>query len=267
MPRLAANLSMLYTELPFLDRFAAAARSGFAAVECLFPYEFDSEEINSKLRQNQLSLVLHNLPAGDWAAGERGLACHPGREAEFRAGVDRALAVASVLGTPRINCLAGIVPPGVTEQQARHTLVANLRYAAAALQAQGIALLLEPINRFDVPGFLVHRTDQALAVLDDVGSPNLWLQYDIYHAQRTEGDIVATLRRCLPRIGHIQLADNPGRHEPGTGELHWPRLLAELDALGYTGHVGCEYRPLQAGPGGTEAGLGWVQAMGCSLCR
>ena len=264
MPKLAANLSMLFTELPFLHRFDAAARAGFKAVEFLFPYDHEPAEVAARITGNGLQLVLHNLPAGDWAAGERGIACHPGREAEFEAGVRRALDYARVLGTPRINCLAGIRPAGVSDEQAQATLVANLRLAARELNAAGLTLLMEPINTFDIPGFFVSHTAQALAIMDEVGADNLRLQYDIYHAQRMEGELAATLRAQLPRIGHIQLADNPGRHEPGTGEINYRYLFGLLDELGYSGHVGCEYKPRQAGPGGTEAGLGWIAAHGLS---
>ena len=264
MPKLAANLSMLFTELPFLHRFDAAARAGFKAVEFLFPYDHEPAEVAARITGNGLQLVLHNLPAGDWAAGERGIACHPGREAEFEAGVRRALDYARVLGTPRINCLAGIRPAGVSDEQAQATLVANLRLAARELNAAGLTLLMEPINTLDIPGFFVSHTAQALAIMDEVGADNLRLQYDIYHAQRMEGELAATLRAQLPRIGHIQLADNPGRHEPGTGEINYRYLFGLLDELGYSGHVGCEYKPRQAGPGGTEAGLGWIAAHGLS---
>jgi hydroxypyruvate isomerase len=265
MPQLAANLTMLYNDLPFLERFGAAARSGFKAVEFLFPYAFAAEDIAAQLRAHRLQLVLHNLPAGNWEQGERGIACHPDRVDEFRQGVQRALEYARVLGTPRMNCLAGIQPVGVDAARARATLVGNLRYAAAALQAQGIQLLMEPINTFDIPGFFVNRTDQALALMDEVGSDNLFLQYDIYHAQRMEGELTNTLRRALPRIAHLQLADNPGRNEPGTGEINYGFLFRWLDVAGYSGHVGCEYKPADAGPGGTDAGLGWVQAHGLSF--
>ena len=265
MPKFAANLTLLFNEHPFLDRFEAAARAGFKAVEFLFPYEFKPEDIKARLHAHGLTLVLHNLPAGDWAAGERGLACHPGREAEFRASVDQALACAQVLGTPQLNALAGIQPAGVSEADARRTLVANLRFAAERVGQHGIRLLLEPINTFDMPGFFVNRTAQALSIMDEVGSPNLWLQHDIYHAQRMQGELAATLRAALPRIGHLQLADNPGRHEPGTGEINYRHLFRLLDDLGYSGHIGCEYRPLDASPGGTVAGLGWVAAHGCQL--
>ena len=260
MPRFAANLSLLFTDRPFLDRFEAAARAGFDAVECQFPYEWPAEVVAERLHAHGLSMVLHNLPAGDWSAGDRGIACHPDRVDEFQQGVGQALHYARALGVPRLNCLAGTVPPGVSLERARATFVANLRFAAKALAAHGITLLTEPINTFDIPGFFLHRTDQALEILDEVGEPNVKLQYDIYHAQRMEGELAATLQRCLPRIGHIQLADNPGRHEPGCGEIRFDFLLSRLDEWGYGGHVGCEYRPANGGPGGTEAGLGWMAA-------
>ena len=251
MPRFAANLTMMFTEVPFLDRFERAAKAGFQAVEFLFPYAWPTEEIRARLQANGLTLVLHNLPAGDWDAGERGIACHPDRVAEFREGVEAAIRCAKALGAPRLNCLAGRQPAEVPEAQLRDTLVANLRHAAARLADEGLQLLLEPINRHDIPGFYVHRTDQALQLLDEVGASNAFLQYDIYHAQRTEGEIAATLQKHLTRIGHVQLADNPGRHEPGTGEINYPFLFRHLDRIGYAGWVGCEYKPATT----TEAGL------------
>lgn len=255
MPKFAANLTMLFTERPFLDRFEAAVKAGFTAVEFLFPYAFETAEIRRRLDANGLQLVLHNLPAGDWDAGERGIACHPGREAEFRDGVMRAIDVATALGTPRLNCLVGKTPAGVDAATQRRTLVDNLRFAAAELNKAGLKLLVEPINRFDIPGFWLQRTDDAVALLDEVAAANAYVQYDIYHAQRTEGEIAATLSQHLARIDHIQLADNPGRHEPGTGELNWAFLFRHIDGLGYAGHIGCEYKPLTT----TEAGLGWRQ--------
>ena len=221
MPRFAANLTMLFTELPFMQRFEAAARAGFEAVEYLFPYAVPKQELAAALRANRLEQVLHNLPAGNWDGGERGIACLPDRVAEFREGVAMAIDYATALGCPRVNCLAGKLPEGATRQDVQPTLVENLRYAARELQAAGIQLLVEPINSFDIPGFFLTRTDQALALIDEVGSPNLFVQYDIYHAQRMEGELGNTLRQHLPRIGHIQLADNPGRGEPGTGELNY----------------------------------------------
>jgi hydroxypyruvate isomerase len=257
MPKFAANLSMLFTEVPFLDRFERAAKAGFTAVEFLFPYAFATADIKARLEGNGLQLVLHNLPAGDWDGGERGIACLPGREAEFRAGVAQAIEVGTALGVPRLNCLAGKMPAGADEALLRATFVANLKFAAAELHKAGLQLLIEPINRYDIPGFFLNRTDQALAILDELGAPNAFVQYDIYHAQRTEGEIAATLGKHLARIGHVQLADNPGRNEPGSGELNWPFLFAHLDRIGYQGHVGCEYKPAN----GTEAGLGWRQQL------
>ena len=265
MPRSAANLTMLYNELPFLDRLAAAAQSGFQAVEFLFPYDFAAADIAASLKDNGLQLVLHNLPAGNWAGGERGIACHPDRVSEFRNGVHQALAYVAVLNPPQINVLAGIAPAGVAEADARRTLVENLKFAAEQLSERGIKLLMEPINTFDIPGFFVNRTAQALAIMDEVDSPTLCLQHDIYHAQRMEGELAANLTQHLPRIGHIQLADNPARNEPGTGEIAYRFLFDQLDALGYTGWIGCEYKPKDSGPGGTHAGLGWVAAHGQTL--
>jgi hydroxypyruvate isomerase len=257
MPRFAANLTMLFTELPFLDRFERAARAGFEAVEFLFPYDHPAEAIKARLEGNGLQLVLHNLPAGNWDAGERGIGCLPDRVPEFRSGVERAIRYATTLGAPQLNCLVGKMPANVSEAVLRQTLVDNLRFAAAELRKSGLRLLIEPVNRFDIPGFYLHGTDQALGILDEVDADNAFLQYDIYHAQRMEGELAATLARCLPRIGHIQLADNPGRHEPGTGEINYPFLFAHLDRLGYGGWIGCEYKPAA----GTEAGLGWRQRL------
>jgi hydroxypyruvate isomerase len=254
MLNFAANLTMLFNEVEFTARFSAAARAGFRGVEFLFPYAWPKEQLADELARNSLQLVLHNLPPGDWGAGERGIACHPGRVAEFRDGVGTAIAYAKALGCPQLNCLAGIAPPGVPAAQVRETLVGNLRFAAAALQDVGIRLLIEPINTFDIPGMVLSRTDQALELIGAVGSDNLFLQYDIYHMQRMEGELAATLQRVLPQIAHIQLADNPGRHEPGTGEINYPFLFHHLAKLGYTGWIGCEYKPAR----GTIDGLGWL---------
>jgi hydroxypyruvate isomerase len=243
MPMFAANLTMLFNEVPFLDRFERAAKAGFDAVEFLFPYACPAAEIRARLDANGLKLVLHNLPAGDWEAGERGIACHPDRIDEFHAGVARGIDAATTLGVGQLNCLAGKAPLGASEATLRTTLVAKLKYAAAELKQAGLRLLIEPINPFDSPGFFLTRTAQALALLDEVGADNVFVQYDIYHAQRTEGEIAATLERHLPRIGHIQLADNPGRHEPGSGELNWNFLFAHIDRIRYQGHIGCEYQP------------------------
>ncbi len=257
MPRFAANLTMLFTEVPFLDRFARAAAAGFAAVEFLFPYPYAVGDLRAALDRHRLSLVLHNLPAGDWDAGERGIACLPGRTEEFRAGVETAIRYAQALGVPRLNCLVGKTPSGEDPARIHATLVDNVRYAANALDAAGLQLLVEAINPFDIPGFHLTTTAQVLALLDEVGSPNVRVQYDIYHAQRTEGELAGTLSRHLARIGHVQLADNPGRHEPGTGEINYPFLFAHLDRIGYDGYIGCEYKPA----GVTEAGLGWMTAL------
>jgi hydroxypyruvate isomerase len=199
-------------------------------------------------------MVLHNLPAGDWAAGDRGIACDPARVAEFRAGVAQALGYAKALDVPQLNCLSGIAPAGVDDATVRRTFIDNLRFAAAALADAGLRLLIEPINRRDVPGFWLDRSALAISVLDEVGADNAFVQYDVYHAQRTEGELAATLSALLPRIGHVQVADNPGRHEPGSGEIHFPFLFAHLDRIGYAGWIGCEYKPA----GTTEAGLGWL---------
>lgn len=265
MPRFAANLSMLFPEHAMLDRFAAAARAGFNAVELQFPYAWDAADIRQRLVDNNLTLVLHNLPAGNWEAGERGIACHPDRVDEFRAGVEQAVAYAEVLGVGQLNCLAGIVPHAVAAAQAHDTFLANLAYAASNLKAHGLRLLIEPINTFDVPGFYLTHTAQAVSVLDQLGADNAFVQYDVYHAQRMHGELAATLHQFLPRIGHIQVADNPGRHEPGTGEINFRYLLDQLDAWGYDGYVGCEYIPQAPGAMGTELGLAWMDALG--YCR
>lgn len=257
MPQFAANLTMLFTELPFLERFDAAARADFKAVEFLFPYGFAMEDIRQKLDANGLALVLHNLPAGDWDAGERGIACLPDRVEEFRAGVATAIGYAKGLGVGQLNCLAGKAPSGVASAVLRQTFVSNLRYAAAELGAVGLKLLIEPINTYDIPGFYLSRTQQALDILDEVGADNAFVQYDIYHAQRMEGELGATIQKNLARIGHMQLADNPGRHEPGTGEINYAWLFKHLDAIGYQGWVGCEYKPASS----TVAGLGWRQQL------
>ena len=257
MPRFAANLTMLFNEVPFLDRFEPAAKAGFEAVEFLFPYDHPAEEIKRRLDDNGLTLVLHNLPAGDWNVGERGIACHPDRMEEFRAGVAKAIAYARILGVGQLNCLAGKAPAGVSDELLRQTFVDNLRYAAGELKKAGLRLLIEPVNTFDIPGFYLNRTTQALAIIDEVGSDNFYVQYDIYHAQRMEGELAATMQKVLPRIGHIQLADNPGRNEPGTGEINYPFLFALLDRIGYDGWIGCEYKPATT----TEAGLAWRQKL------
>lgn len=255
MPKFAANLTMLFNEVEFPDRFAAAAEAGFAAVEFLFPYPYPKEVLMEKVRRHNLTVALHNLPAGDWAGGERGVACLPGREKEFKEGVSRAVEYATALNCKQINCLAGLTLTGGGTEGQRATLIDNLRYAAPRLADAGIALLLEPVNTRDVPGFFVNRTAQALEIIDAVGSDNLFLQYDIYHSQVMEGNLAPTIERNLARIRHVQLADNPGRHEPGTGEIRYDFLFDFLDRLGYDGWIGCEYKPAAE----TKAGLGWFE--------
>lgn len=256
MPRFAANLSMLFTEVPFLDRFERAARAGFETVECQFPYAHPAAEVAARLKGNRLTMVLHNLPPGDAATGERGLACLPDRVDAFRASVVQGIEYATALGVTQLHCMSGLRPAGVSDAVLKRTWLTNLRHAAAELKKAGLRLLIEPINARDVPGYYVNRTDQALALMDEVDAANVFLLYDVYHAQRSEGELAATLSRHLARIGHVQVADNPGRHEPGSGEINFPFLFAHLDAIGYAGHVGCEYTPAR----GTEAGLKWLEA-------
>lgn len=257
MLRFAANLSSLYTEHEFLERFAAARADGFAAVEFRFPYAFDKAALTETLLSQDLTVEQFNLPAGDWAAGERGIACHPKRMQEFQDGVWLAIEYARQLGCPRVTCLAGLLPQDVSETRARETLLENLRFAAFTLKHAGIQLLLEPVNTHDLPGFFVGTSHRALEIIDALGSDNLRLQYDIYHAQVMEGNLTHTLASNLHRIGHIQIADNPGRHEPGTGEINFQFLLRHLDRLGYDGWIGCEYQPLAT----TSAGLGWISRL------
>ncbi|PWF48518.1 hydroxypyruvate isomerase [Massilia glaciei] len=257
MPKFAANLSLLFKELPFLDRFEAAAEAGFEAVEFLFPYSFEAGHIARELARNKLELVLHNLPCGDWDAGDRGMACDPLRVAQFRDSVALALEYARGLGVERLHCMAGIVPSSADRETAHATYVSNLRYAAARLGEHGMRLLIEPINSFDMPGYFLTGSAQAAAVIAECGAGNLFMQYDIYHMQRMEGALAETIRAHLPLIAHMQLADAPGRHEPGTGGIDFPALLKLIDALGYNGWIGCEYIPL----GATVEGLVWRQAV------
>jgi len=256
MPHFSANLSFLFLDQPFLDRFAAAAACGFQGVEFHFPYDFPMDEVADAARRAGVEVVLFNFPAGNWAAGERGIACLPERQAEFRAGVDKAAAWAEALACPRANCLAGLRPDGISEAVLRDTLIGNLRFAADQFGPAGRQVLIEPLNSRDTPRFLVDRSAAALSILEDVDRPNLFLQYDIFHAQVMEGELALTLARHLPKIAHIQFADNPGRHEPGTGEINFPFLFRHLDAIGYQGWVGAEYVP----SGVTEASLGWMRA-------
>ena len=255
MPKFSANLTFLFNELPFMERFAAAAQAGFKAVEYMGPYPYPAADLQAALKANGLTQALFNLPAGDADSGERGMACIPGREAEFKAAVAQAINYAHALDCKRVNCLAGKLPLGVSREAATATMVGNLKYAAAELKREGIMLVTEPINSFDIPGYFVNRTSEALAILDAVGSDNLFIQYDVYHAQRMEGELGATLTNTMSRIGHIQIADNPGRHEPGTGEIHYAWVLKHIDALGYDGWVGCEYKPKTT----TVEGLGWMK--------
>lgn len=254
MPRFAANLSTLYTELDFLDRFAAAAADDFSAVEYFFPYAYDAALLAERLRANRLRQVMFNLPPGDWEKGERGIACHPDRRSEFRDGLGLALDYAASLGCKRLHPMAGIAPEGAAPARLRDTYLRNLADAAAEARRAGIRIVIEPINTRDMPGYYLSGSHQALAIIEEIGADNLFLQFDIYHMQVMEGDLAQTIESCLPRIGHIQLADNPGRHEPGTGEINYPFLFRRLDALGYDGWIGCEYRPRA----GTRAGLGWL---------
>lgn len=257
MPRFDANISMLFTELDFLDRFEAAAKAGFGGVEFLFPYAYPKEQLFEKLKRYGLVQVLHNLPAGNWENGERGIACVPDRVNEFREGVDQAIDYATALGCKQVNCLSGLAPEGVGWTQLYDTAVNNISYAANKLKQAGIRLLIEPCNTRDLPGFFLSCTAQALDIMKTVSSDNVFVQYDIYHAQVMEGDLVNTIEKNLVKIGHIQVADNPGRHEPGTGEINYKYLFAALDRMGYTGWVGCEYKPAAR----TEEGLRWRAAL------
>jgi hydroxypyruvate isomerase len=256
MPRFSANLTMLYNEHQFLDRFAAARADGFRAVEFMFPYPFPKEQIADALQRNDLILVLHNLPAGNWDGGERGVACLPGRENEFQEGVGHTIDYATALRCPQVNCLVGLTPKDTSGDEVRRTLVANLRFAAKELKSAGIRLLVEPVNSIDIPGFYLDRVEKAVSILDEVGSDNLYLQYDLYHQQRMGGELLATYRRFKDRIAHIQVADNPGRNEPGTGEINYSFLFEALDRESYKGWIGCEYKPSAA----TSAGLGWASS-------
>ena len=255
MPKLAANLSMMYQEHPFLDRFGAAAKDGFKAVEFLFPYEYPAADVKARLGDAGLVLALFNAPPGNWGAGERGLSSLPGREEEFRRGVATALDYARALGNQRLHVMAGLIQPG--EDRARHRAVylANLAYAAKQAASLGITVVIEPINTRDIPGFFLNRQDEAHAVCAEVGAPNLKVQFDLYHCQIVEGDLAMKLRKYMAGTGHIQIAGVPERHEPDVGEINYPYLFGVMDELGYDGWVGCEYRPR----GETSAGLGWAR--------
>lgn len=254
MLRFSANITMLFNEVDFLARFEKAARAGFKGIEYLFPYEWGKDQLIDKLGENSLVQVLHNLPAGDWSAGERGIACIPGRETEFQEGVGKAIDYAKALGCFQVNCLVGLTPHNVPVEKVRKTLIGNLRFAAKALDNEGIRLLIEPVNDRDIPGFYLVHTADALQIIKEVGHPNLWLQYDVYHMQIMEGNLTKTLLDNLNTILHIQIADNPGRHEPGTGEINFANLFKAIETAGYDRWVGCEYKPA----GRTEDGLQWL---------
>jgi hydroxypyruvate isomerase len=256
MLHFAANLSMMYTEHPFLDRFAAAAADGFRAVEFLFPYEHTPEEIASRLREHGLAQALFNLPPGDFAGGERGIAALPGRQAEFAAAVETALAYAETTGCKRLHAMAGLVPEGADRAAMHSTYVENLRLAAARFAPYGITLLIEPINTRDIPGYFLNHQQAAHDIVSEVGAPNLKVQMDLYHCQVVEGDLVRKIERWLPGVGHFQIAGVPQRHEPDEGEVNYAHLFEVLETLGWDGHIGCEYRPRA----GTSEGLGWLRA-------
>jgi hydroxypyruvate isomerase len=256
----SANLSFLFPEFDFLDRFGAAARAGFSGVEFHFPYAHEKAVLAEVVMTSGVEVVLFNLPAGNWAAGDRGIACHPERKAEFQDGVGRAIEYAEALGCTRLNCLAGgfagaVLSAPTFREKVVETLVDNLRFAAAVTQRAGIRLMLEPLNTRDNPGYLVPTSREALQVIDAVESKNLFLQYDVYHAQSMEGDLARSIEKNIARIGHLQVADNPGRHEPGTGEVNFPFLFGRLEQLGYSGWIGCEYIP--SGP--TEDSFRWLE--------
>ena len=253
MPRFAANLSMMFGEIPFLDRFAAARQAGFEAVEFLFPYEHPAAEIATRLKDNGLAQVLFNAPPGDWTQGERGMAALPGRQGEFRDAIRIALDYAAALECPRLHVMAGLAPVGVAHDTLTATYGANLAWAADECAKIGVKPVIEPINHRDIPGFFLNTTDQAAAIIAAVGPERLGMQFDLYHCQITEGDIVKRVEKHLPLISHMQVADNPGRNEPGTGEVNWPFVFDAIDGLGFRGWIGCEYRPR----GETLAGLGW----------
>jgi hydroxypyruvate isomerase len=245
---------MLFTEVPFMERFELAHKAGFTHVEFLFPYPFLASDLKAALDRNGLTQILFNLPAGDWAAGERGITALPGRSEEFRAGVPKAIEYAKVLGVNRVNCLAGKRVPGRSDDEHWQTLLENVRYAATELALHGIELVVEPINHFDIPGFVLNRTEQAIKLIEEVGHPNVRVQFDIYHVQREEGEITATFRKYIDRIGHVQIADNPGRNQPGTGEINFPFLFRQIDESGYQGWIGLEYVPKPD----TSGSLGWM---------
>ncbi len=255
MLKFSANLTMMFNEVDFPDRFERAASAGFKGVEYMFPYGWSKDQLVNELGKHQLEQVLHNLPAGNWQSGERGIACLPGREGEFQEGVGTAIEYAKVLKCSRLNCLVGKIPLGIASDKVRQTLVSNLRFAAMAMEKEKIRLLIEPLNNQDIPEFYLAHTQDTLQLFKEIGHPNLWLQYDIYHMQVMEGNLTKTIRNHLPQIAHIQIADNPGRHEPGTGEINFTNLFRFIDEAGYAGWIGCEYIPA----GKTEDGLQWIK--------
>ncbi|WP_062220812.1 2-oxo-tetronate isomerase [Aureimonas sp. D3] len=257
MPRFAANLTMMFNEVPFLERFEEAASAGFAGVEFLFPYEWEAEAIADRLRRHGLTQALFNMPPGDWAAGERGLACLPGREAEFTAGVETALAYAKVLGCERLHAMAGLLPAGMERERALDLYRRNIASAARRLADEGMTLLIEPINTRDMPGYLLNHQREGHEIIAEIGLPNLKVQMDFYHAQIMDGDVWRLFETYRSAVGHIQIASVPERHEPDRGELNYPWLFGQLDEAGYDGWVGCEYRPR----GTTQGGLGWFSAL------
>jgi hydroxypyruvate isomerase len=258
MPKFCANLGFLFTELPFLDRFAAVAKAGFSAVEYSVPYDYPAVQLVEILQQNQLQQVLINLPAGNWNGGERGIACLPDRVQEFQDGVGLAISYAKALGNPLINCLAGIKPPDLPNDRAFQTLVENLRFAGHEVAEAGLTLLVEPINTFDIPGFFLSTSAETLRAIDAAGDARILFQYDIYHMQRMEGALSETITRLFARIGHFQCAGVPGRTEPDRGEINYAHVFALIDRLGYTGWIGAEYTPVKT----TPDGLNWLHTFG-----
>ncbi|NMC32934.1 MAG: hydroxypyruvate isomerase [Veillonellaceae bacterium] len=261
MPKFSANLTMMFQEVPFLKRFAASAKAGFKAVEFMFPYEYAIDELQKVLQAADQKIVLFNLPAGDWAGGDRGIAVDPARTAEFVAGVEKAVKYAKILGVPQVNCLVGKKLADIPAAEQRRTMIANLRLAADAMAEVSVKLLVEPLNSRDMPGFTLNTTAQALEVLAEAGHENIFLQYDVYHAQRMEGELAGILRNNLAKIAHIQIADNPGRHQPGTGEINYRWLLEDFDNAGYKGYVGLEYIPTPD----SLSSLEWISDYGYSL--
>lgn len=254
MVKFSANLSMLFTEVDFLDRFAKAAANGFSAIEYMFPYEWEADQLQELQQKFGLQQVLFNLPVDEWASGGRGIACTPGRESEFQENVARAIPYAKKLQCPLVNCLVGLTPEGVGSDKVRQTVVDNLRFAATELEKENITFLVEALNSRNVPGFYLVGSRESVELIEEVGSSNLKFQYDIFHMQRMEGELIGTITELQDVIGHIQLADNPGRHEPGTGEINFDNLFKAIDGIGYDGWIGCEYIPATT----TEEGLGWL---------